>query len=197
MLGVAADALARLRQHRWPGNVRELRNVVERAVVVAGGPWIGRDDLPESIVGVAVAPEPAADDARADPSDGLEATPAFAGRRGELAPSPLDLKQRVGQFEEGLILGALAAEGGNQSAAARRLQMPRRTLVYRLRHIAEDRAPIPLDDVPFAERVEAFERQLVEEALGRAGGDLGRAALWLGVQRRTLAARLARWRWRG
>ncbi|MGA9525034.1 MAG: sigma 54-interacting transcriptional regulator [Myxococcaceae bacterium] len=30
--------LALLSEHRWPGNTRELRNVLERAVVLAGGP---------------------------------------------------------------------------------------------------------------------------------------------------------------
>lgn len=31
----------------WPGNLRELRNVVERAVILAGGPVIDLPDLPE------------------------------------------------------------------------------------------------------------------------------------------------------
>jgi DNA-binding NtrC family response regulator len=33
---VSEEALARLREYDWPGNVRELRNVLERAVIVAG-----------------------------------------------------------------------------------------------------------------------------------------------------------------
>ena len=36
----ALDALVEL---RWPGNVRELENTIERAVVLATGPTIGRD----------------------------------------------------------------------------------------------------------------------------------------------------------
>jgi DNA-binding NtrC family response regulator len=38
-----AEALARA--HAWPGNVRELRNRVERAVALAGGPWLNSADL--------------------------------------------------------------------------------------------------------------------------------------------------------
>src|SRR5690348_2675081 len=33
---LSADVLASLYQHNWPGNVRELRNVLERAVILAG-----------------------------------------------------------------------------------------------------------------------------------------------------------------
>ncbi|NYZ14824.1 sigma-54-dependent Fis family transcriptional regulator [Azospirillum sp. RWY-5-1] len=32
-------------EHDWPGNVRELRNRIERAVVLATGPWISANDL--------------------------------------------------------------------------------------------------------------------------------------------------------
>lgn len=35
--------------YAWPGNVRELRNVVEHAVIVAGGDRIEPDDLPDKL----------------------------------------------------------------------------------------------------------------------------------------------------
>jgi len=34
--GIHPDTLAQLEAHNWPGNVRELRNVIERAVILAG-----------------------------------------------------------------------------------------------------------------------------------------------------------------
>ncbi|MGA3006771.1 MAG: sigma-54 dependent transcriptional regulator [Opitutaceae bacterium] len=34
----------------WPGNLRELRNVVERAVILAGGATVELDDLPEDFM---------------------------------------------------------------------------------------------------------------------------------------------------
>jgi two-component system response regulator AtoC len=44
---LAADALAALSAHTWPGNIRELVNVIERAVIVAGGAdEIRREHLP-------------------------------------------------------------------------------------------------------------------------------------------------------
>jgi transcriptional regulator with PAS, ATPase and Fis domain len=39
----AADALV---AYDWPGNVRELERVIERAVALAGGPFLDLDDLP-------------------------------------------------------------------------------------------------------------------------------------------------------
>jgi transcriptional regulator with PAS, ATPase and Fis domain len=39
----AADALL---AYDWPGNVRELERVIERAVALAGGPFLDLDDLP-------------------------------------------------------------------------------------------------------------------------------------------------------
>jgi DNA-binding NtrC family response regulator len=40
-------ALGLLRTHDWVGNVRELRNVIERAVLVADGPMLRSEHLPE------------------------------------------------------------------------------------------------------------------------------------------------------
>jgi DNA-binding NtrC family response regulator len=45
--GIADRALDLLRHHDWVGNVRELRNVVERAVLVADGPVLRAEHLPE------------------------------------------------------------------------------------------------------------------------------------------------------
>jgi DNA-binding NtrC family response regulator len=42
---LSTQAAAALAAHSWPGNVRELRNVLERAVLRAGGGAIGRDHL--------------------------------------------------------------------------------------------------------------------------------------------------------
>src|SRR5574341_64711 len=43
--GVTREALGALMARPWPGNVRELRNVLERGVVLAQGPYITADDL--------------------------------------------------------------------------------------------------------------------------------------------------------
>ena len=40
-------------EYDWPGNVRELRNVIDYGAVVATGPVMGMDDLPEHLFGSA------------------------------------------------------------------------------------------------------------------------------------------------
>jgi DNA-binding NtrC family response regulator len=43
--GINPDALARLMRHDWPGNIRELENVIERATLLADGPWLTAEDV--------------------------------------------------------------------------------------------------------------------------------------------------------
>src|SRR5436189_28473 len=38
-----------LEQYAWPGNVRELRNVIERATILAAGPFIEPKHLPPAV----------------------------------------------------------------------------------------------------------------------------------------------------
>jgi DNA-binding NtrC family response regulator len=38
-----------LMNYRWPGNVRELEHAIERAVILAHGPRIGRRELPPEV----------------------------------------------------------------------------------------------------------------------------------------------------
>ena len=53
---IHADVMGMFQKHNWPGNIRELRNVLERALVIAGGAEILTAHLPQSIQNVA--PEP-------------------------------------------------------------------------------------------------------------------------------------------
>jgi two-component system, NtrC family, response regulator AtoC len=103
---ISADALALLRRHSWPGNVRELRNVIEHAMVIAeGAPELLPPHFPEQ----------------------LQTTAAPTSR-----PAGDSVKDRVSDFERRTIEEALAAEGGNQTRAAKRLGISRRALVYKL-----------------------------------------------------------------
>ena len=58
MRGVVPEAMRLLLDYPWPGNVRELENVIERAVVLASGPQIGVDLLPDPLQrqGLRIAP---------------------------------------------------------------------------------------------------------------------------------------------
>ena len=44
--GLDQQAMRMIEQHPWPGNVRELRNVIERATILAPGPFIEAKHLP-------------------------------------------------------------------------------------------------------------------------------------------------------
>jgi two-component system response regulator HydG len=44
-MGIHQQGIEILESYDWPGNVRELENAVERAVVLAKGRYLGRDDF--------------------------------------------------------------------------------------------------------------------------------------------------------
>ena len=55
--GIDKEALSYLLAYRWPGNVRELENVIQRAVVLGEGDVVSLEDLPETVLDAAGAPE--------------------------------------------------------------------------------------------------------------------------------------------
>src|ERR1700704_2556841 len=57
--GVDQSAMRMLEHYQWPGNVRELRNVIERATILAPGPFIEAAHLPP-VVTHEPGPEPQA-----------------------------------------------------------------------------------------------------------------------------------------
>jgi two-component system response regulator AtoC len=117
--GVRADAAALLKLFPWPGNIRELRNVIERAVIIAQGEEIVVDDLPARVRAAARAP----------------AAPAAVARE---PPPRVNVREQVLELEADLIQTTLEACGGNQTEAARRLEVPLRTLVRKIK-ILRDR----------------------------------------------------------
>jgi DNA-binding NtrC family response regulator len=54
------EVLDQLRRHNWPGNVRELRNVIERAVIIAGEGPLTPSHLPRDF-GISIGARPVAD----------------------------------------------------------------------------------------------------------------------------------------
>jgi two-component system, NtrC family, response regulator AtoC len=114
---IAPDASQSLIAYSWPGNVRELRNVMQRAVILAGsGPICAphlslEDEFGEETVTVV----PYRDDARSVQKD-----------------AELDRVARV-----------LAQCGGNQTRAAELLGISRRTMVNRMRELSLPRPRRP------------------------------------------------------
>jgi two-component system response regulator AtoC len=94
-----------LLRYPWPGNVRELRNVIERAVILADGPELTANELPERLAVLApLSPRP---------------------------PSPM--RDRLDDVERRALADALRASNGNRTHAAKRLGISRRALLYKLK----------------------------------------------------------------
>jgi two-component system response regulator AtoC len=122
---IAPEALALLESYAWPGNIRELRNMMERAVLLCGNERIEPRHLPTDKMRATLAPK-----RRATSEPRLAELPAAS--LGEDRPLRDVVREQVETLEKQRILDALARAAGNQSAAAKLLGMPRRTLVKRL-----------------------------------------------------------------
>jgi len=112
--GLSAGALAWLTAREWPGNVRELKAVVESA-------------------GALLLPDQREVDAEllrlasGDMSEGARTEPASSSSEGAGA-----LDAAINELELRLVRDAMAASGGNQSEAARRLGISRVGLIKKL-----------------------------------------------------------------
>jgi len=101
---IAPAALAWLKTQPWPGNIRELKNRIECACLLCGGGPIEINHLA--------------------PDAGAEANPS--------APRSPCLWSEFESIERRRILEALESCDGNQTRAAARLGISRRTLINRL-----------------------------------------------------------------
>ena len=52
--GITTEAMQVLLEYPWPGNIRELRNIMERAVLFATGPYIQKCDVEELALSLAL-----------------------------------------------------------------------------------------------------------------------------------------------
>src|ERR1700722_15432387 len=105
-LEVTPEAMDLLSEYDWPGNVRELENVVERAVVLAAGPRIGVELIP----------------------DHVRKTPSFHMPQFVVPPEGISFKDVITDFEKRLIESTLEAAGGVQKRAAGLLHITPPTL---------------------------------------------------------------------
>jgi two-component system, NtrC family, response regulator AtoC len=102
--GASPDALRELRGYGWPGNIREVRNAVERAMLLAEGPWLEPEDFP------------------------VLASRRQAAHGIGLPAEGVDLEQ----LEKSLVVQALERSGHNQTRAAALLGLNRDQIRYRI-----------------------------------------------------------------
>lgn len=111
VIGITSEALDKIIKYGFPGNVRELENMIERAVVLCRGENIVVEDLP------------------------LQVEASF--EKMVLDPQNLDneYEEKMKSFESEIIKEALSRTNGNQSAAARILNITERHLRSRLERL--------------------------------------------------------------
>jgi DNA-binding NtrC family response regulator len=116
-LQFSSPAMKAIMDYDWPGNVRELENAVERAVVLASGPTLGLDILPEQLF--------------QDGSYGgqREASQQFEGR---------SLFEIMEAKERKVILDMLARTNWSQTDAAERFKIPLSTLNQKIKRLQID-----------------------------------------------------------
>jgi two-component system response regulator AtoC len=107
---VSQEAMDALSRHEWPGNVRELRNTLERALILEDGDLLTAVHL------------------FGDTGATVNATDAPAVMI-KMPPDGLSLER----VEEDLVRQAMALAQGNQSRAARLLDIGRDALRYKLK----------------------------------------------------------------
>jgi DNA-binding NtrC family response regulator len=101
------ETLELLKAYSWPGNVRELRNIMERAVILAKGPWIEPSHLPAYVLN----------------SPMSESGSRIVPPRGATAA----------EAEKELILRTLRLTGNNKAEAARQLGLDVKTIRNKLK----------------------------------------------------------------
>ena len=126
---IAPDAMAHLVEYRWPGNIRELKNIIERAVLLSGGETIRPEHLPLE----KMSPESTT---KSRPMAAVTVPRAFPPKA--ITDAQGNLLTDMQRYERERVIKALEECGGNQTQAAKKLGIARRTLIKRL-----DRYAVP------------------------------------------------------
>ena len=101
--GITDDVVKTLLKYHFPGNIRELENIIVRAIVLARGEYITKDELPVSLIQT-----------------------AKPGRSGKL-------NEAITSTEKQMITAALNRTNGNQTKAASELGISERVLRYKMK----------------------------------------------------------------
>jgi DNA-binding NtrC family response regulator len=112
---ISPEAAATLTAYDWRGNVRELKNLIERGVLVGTGEELTLQDLGIEVLGKEFRSEREGHEAGSPP----------------IPPEGLDFPSVQESFEKSYLEQALRMAGGNESKAAKLLNMNHHTFRYR------------------------------------------------------------------
>jgi transcriptional regulator with PAS, ATPase and Fis domain len=171
---IAEDAFAALHAHTWPGNIRELRNVIERAVLLAGGLTIRAEHV--VLRTMSMTPDDQPQMARTGPLAG--------GPSGYLPPpGPMHVAPTPAHAQPARPFPSPAGADASGPITRPALDNPAReqTVV----------APYHFPAISgLNQDIAELERQRILDALERTDGNQKEAAALLGISRRTLISRL-------
>lgn len=118
---ISPEAIDLLMHYDWPGNIRELKNTIERAVIISEGDTIYKESLSSKLT---------------TEDYGTVSMSGFSDGASEVSDSATvvgDMKEVVAAYEKDLITKALMKVNWNQTKAADLLNVPRRTLVSKIK----------------------------------------------------------------
>ena len=115
-LHFSAEAMNVCMNYAWPGNVRELENVIERAVVLAAGPEVPVEALPDALLA----------------SNGIERPRIPSNFKPSAGAS---LPEIMEEFERRLLSDELEKCGGSQTECAKRLRVALSTLNQKIQRL--------------------------------------------------------------
>jgi DNA-binding NtrC family response regulator len=133
--GLKDSLMIRLEDYKWPGNVRELRNMIERAVILAGSGMLGVEHLPPHFAEPGFAPLPTGpggvhslQDAAA--GAGLSEVQRYLDEANSVR---VEVGTTVDEAERQLILKTLVSTHNNKTKAAEILGISSKTLQNKLK----------------------------------------------------------------
>jgi DNA-binding NtrC family response regulator len=125
---IALPVVESFERHQWPGNVRELRNVLERAVILAGEGTVEMNHLPAFLQNQTAVSVPSA-----AASEQPSAPPAPAPAASDEGRISFPVGTTVEDAEKGLILRTLEHTRNNKTRAAEILGISLKTLHNKLK----------------------------------------------------------------
>ncbi len=186
-------AIEVLRRYSWPGNIRELRNVMERAVLLAGRGPITLEHLPsEKMVSTLPArqraslPPPMAPAPRTPPPLPMRAAAdaRVGGANPALAPQGNPTRDPAPITRDG------SREGTRDFTRDGSRDVASQDVFEQTIPVVRPTAPPGTDANALKTGVEQVERDLIIRALEQCAGNQTQAAKLLGISRRTLVSRL-------